>query len=371
MLRKALLACLGMVAGMAWAEAQSLPTSNGLRTSDPPRSMPSDTVGSGGPILGVPKSAPNTAKKNAADRKDDDKNQKETTDADKDKDKEEESPKHIKDNSFLIEEAYNQEAGQVQHIFNWLPQWFRDSSGHRREFVFTYVIELPICSQCHQFSFNAMALTNVSDHPRGAPVNQQGGFGDFLVNYRYQLLLEDENGWRPAVAPRFSLVLPTADKDRDLGPGELGYQFNLPVSKEMDPFAFHFNAGFTYFPKVSTTLPNGLESPRRSLRGYNLGASVIWLATYEFNLLVELVALWDEDLDDVGFRTRSKEVVVNPGFRYAIYTDDSVQWVVGVGVPIGLSRDAPDVSIFGYLSVEHVFKKQPKKESGNGNGDKS
>src|SRR5687767_12637411 len=31
-----------------------------------------------------------------------------------------EPPKHIRDNAFLVEEAFNQEKGDAQHIFNWI-----------------------------------------------------------------------------------------------------------------------------------------------------------------------------------------------------------------------------------------------------------
>src|SRR5881396_3144585 len=32
-------------------------------------------------------------------------------------------PEHIRDNSFLVEEAYNQEPGVVQHIMTWDTRW--------------------------------------------------------------------------------------------------------------------------------------------------------------------------------------------------------------------------------------------------------
>jgi hypothetical protein len=52
--------------------------------------------------------------------------------------------KGIQDNSFLIEEAYNQEAGMVQHIANLRRQdksWF-----------FAFTQEWPVLSQTHQLS---------------------------------------------------------------------------------------------------------------------------------------------------------------------------------------------------------------------------
>jgi hypothetical protein len=270
--------------------------------------------------------------------------------------KEEKAPEHIKDNSFLIEEAYNQEAGVVQHIFNWVPTWDKENNFRTRTFTFNYTMELPIGSQDHQFSFT-LPFQTFAEGPVGQPSVEEGGVGDIFLNYRLQLIYEDEcPGW-PAVAPRFSLILPTGDRERGLGTGELGYQFNLPISKELGSHALHFNAGYTHIPGVSVPLGGGLDSPARDLRSYNLGGSLIWLVNYDFNLMLECVAYWNESLDDVGNRERSKIMILNPGFRWAVFTGEEVQWVLGVGVPIGLSRDAPDIGVFGYMSVEHNFKK--------------
>src|SRR3972149_6968918 len=224
-----------------------------------------------------------------------------------------EGPKHISDNSFLVEEAYNQEPGVVQHIFNWIPTW-DFSDGQRRDFTFLY--------------------------------------------YRYQLTMDDEDSLRPAIAPRATLILPTGDEDRGLGTGEVGYQFNLPISKELERFAFHFNAGTTFFPDASVELAGGGESPGQDLNGYHVGGSVIWLATYDVNFLVEFLTLWDDELDDLGNVNDTTTVLLNPGVRGAVYTGEEVQWVVGLGVPIGLSDDAPDMSLFIYMSVEHNFRRQ-------------
>jgi hypothetical protein len=255
---------------------------------------------------------------------------------------------HISDNSFLIEEAYNQEAGVVQHIFTWVPTWDREDD--LREFTFQYVMELPIGGETHQFSFTPLVFEEFSAEPAGGP-EEEGGWGDTLLNYRYQLSMDEEESWMPAIAPRFSVILPTGDEDRGLGTGEVGYQFNLPISKELEAFALHFNAGVTSTPDVSVG-----GSPGRDLTGYNLGGSVIWLATYDFNFLLECVTFWDEDLDDLGNRDRTTSVILNPGIRYALFTGEEVQWVGGVGCPVGLSDDAPDIGVFIYMSVEHNFR---------------
>jgi hypothetical protein len=253
---------------------------------------------------------------------------------------------HIKDNSFLIEEAYNQEKGVAQHIFNWVRTWDSSDEGDLEEFTFLYTMELPVGGETHQFSFTPMVFDHFSDDPDGGPEVEEGGWGDVFLNYRYQLSMDDPCSMRPAVAPRFSLILPTGDEDRGLGNGEVGYQFNLPVSKELDPFAFHFNAGTTITPDVDDN----------TLNGYNVGASIIWLKSYDVNFMLECVTFWDEEIDDAGDVDHTTSVILNPGVRAALFTGDEVQWVVGAGVPIGLSEDAPDIGMFIYMSVEHAFR---------------
>jgi hypothetical protein len=273
--------------------------------------------------------------------------------------KAEEGPKHIRDNAFLVEEAFNQEPGDAQHIFNWINLWDRTPQSRTRDFAFTYTMELPLGSQTHQFSFTTLFLT-AFEKPHGGQARQDGDIGDTFLNYRYQLLADDDFLW---CAPRFSLILPTGDERFGLGTGELGYQFNLPVSRYGDVFDFHFNAGATYIPDVSVPLANGLPSPGRDLRAVNLGASAFWKPQTNLNFFVEVLALWFEELDDFGVRENTTQVFVNPGVRYAVCQLDEVEWVIGVSVPVGLTRDTPDIGVFAYMSVEHAFRKK------NGNGE--
>jgi hypothetical protein len=253
---------------------------------------------------------------------------------------------HMKDNSFLIEEAYNQEKGVAQHIFTWFPQWNHSSDGDLTEFAFNYVIELPVGGEKHQFSFTPLVFEQFSDDPDGGPEVEEGGWGDTFINYRYQLAFDDPCSITPAISPRFSLILPTGDEDRGLGTGEVGYQFNLPISKELDRFALHFNAGTTYTP----------DSSDEDLNGYNLGASVIWLKSYDVNFMLEFVTYFDEAPDDGGDIDHTTTILLNPGIRTALFTGEEVQWVLGAGIPIGLTSDSPDIGVFIYMSVEHAFR---------------
>src|SRR5947209_6128916 len=79
----------------------------------------------------------------------------------------------IQDNSFLAEEAYNQEAGIVQHINTFT----RQSDG---TWAYTFTQEWPVPHhERHQLSFT---LANLNNGSGGA------GWGDTLLNYRYQLI---------------------------------------------------------------------------------------------------------------------------------------------------------------------------------------
>ncbi|MCI0684180.1 MAG: hypothetical protein L0Y71_18885 [Gemmataceae bacterium] len=269
-------------------------------------------------------------------------------------------PQHIRDNAIFVEEASNQEPGIVQHVFNWFQFWDRADQAHTRDFAMSYTMELPVGSQKHQFSFTAQYLTAFEDPDFGA-ASQQGDVGDTFINYRYQLLANDDFLW---CSPRASLILPTGDKRLGSGTGEVGYQFNLPISRYAEKFDYHFNAGFTYTPDVSVPtagvvpLVLGFEtlSPEHDLRAANLGVSAFWKPKADLHFFVEALAVWSEDIDELGSRVSSTQVLISPGVRFAVI-QDPMEWVLGVAVPVGLTRDTPDIGVVAYMSIEHPFRK--------------
>lgn len=266
---------------------------------------------------------------------------------------EDSEPGHIRDNAFLVEEAFNQEAGEVQHIFNWIQLWDRTGAGETRDFVNTYTMEIPVGSQRHQFSFTTQYLS-LFERPIGQPPEHQGGVGDTFLNYRYQLLADDEFLW---ASPRFSVIIPSGDERFGLGSGRVGYQFNLPISRYGEEFDFHFNAGYTITPDVVARLPAGPPFPEHDIDGYNLGGSVFWKPQVYLNFFVEALALWNDEIDDAGNQLTVRQVFLNPGARYAVCQFEQVEWVLGVSVPVGLTSDTPDIGAFAYMSVEHMFRK--------------
>jgi hypothetical protein len=248
----------------------------------------------------------------------------------------------IEDNSFLIEEAYNQEPGVVQHVFS--AHYINDS--RRRGWEFSFTQEWPVFSQNHQFSYTIPSYHLVENGDR------QNGLGDVLLSYRYQLLEEEET--KPALAPRFSLILPSGSRKRGTGHGVVGYELGLPLSKKVTgQFALHANFGLTYLPDARAPLGSGGLSSEHSLLSYNLGASAVYAVLPRVHLMLEWLGDFEESIDDNGKQQRSFMPVLSPGLRAAIVDRPMLQIIAGAAAPIGLTRKAENYGAFLYLSIEH------------------
>lgn len=245
------------------------------------------------------------------------------------------TPAPISDNSFLIEEAYNQEAGVVQHIFNYR----RDRDGG---WLATFTQEWPLGGQLDQFSFTLPLQSWTGD---GASASM----GDVAINYRRQVLGRDEEPvW---FSPRLSVVFPTGSARKGTGAGGPGLQVNLPLSVRVSSaLVTHWNAGAS-----ATRARNALGSDA-TIRSVSAGASAIWLLAPTLNLMLESV--WDrtEVLDEAGARIASDNFVILPGLRAAINLPRDLQIVPGIGVPIGVGPSSGERDLFLYISFEHPFR---------------
>jgi len=202
----------------------------------------------------------------------------------------------IQDNSFLVEEAYNQEPGVVQHILTF-------ARSRHGDWMSTFTQEWPVGSLRHQFSF-----TPIIESIDGRRSN------DFAINYRYQLT--GDGNATVAVSPRVTLLRSQA-------------QVMIPVSVALSPrVVTHWNLGYTTNPRT-----------------LNAAQSVVWLASQRFNTLVETV--WSHS-------HRDHDLVVSPGVRWSYDLPGGLQIVPGLGVPFDLTSHQR--SVFLYLSFEHPFK---------------
>jgi hypothetical protein len=222
----------------------------------------------------------------------------------------------IADNSFLVEEAFNQEAGVVQHIttFN------RAEAGRAWELGFTQ--EWPLRGIRNQLSYTVPLV-----HPGATGT----GIGDVLIHYRYQAL--GDGGGELHVAPRLSLVLPTGSEEKGRGGGALGLQGNIPVSVDVSrAVATHYNAGLS------------LDGESGAVDAH-LAASGILRVQRWVNFMLESV--WSSADEDV--------VLLNPGVRWAFDFESGLQIVPGLAYTVALGGGEPD-ALFIYLSFEHPFR---------------
>jgi hypothetical protein len=240
----------------------------------------------------------------------------------------------IEDNSFLIEEAYNQEAGVIQHISSF--QYIRDGI-----WQYTFTQEWPVPGQKNQLSATIPILR----------LNETG-FGDIALNYRYQAILTN----RLAFSPRFSLLLPTGYYRDELGTGAPGYQINLPLSYLISrKIVTHYNLGVTIVYNARDA-----DGSKYDLINYNYGLSMIFLFYRNFNFMLEVAGNTVTTRPDAGNKKIINSLLLSPGCRYAINFKSGLQIVPGIAFPVGFGFLKDEIWTFGYLSFEHPLWK-PKK----------
>lgn len=249
-------------------------------------------------------------------------------------------PAPIKDNSFLIEEAYNQEPGVVQWIAT--VQHFASPS---RYWGIGVTNEIPLHGMRHQLSWTVPGETNEFE---------EFGWGRIALHYRFQL---EDGSSGTACAPRVSVLLPT-DKVYSIGTEKIEWQINLPVSLTLtERIVMHVNAGATYSPGHSVNRWISDEPVQNEdFLSYSAGASVVWLAHPNANLLLEVLHSSFEDFVSASLEhfqvERFDETVVNPGIRVAVNPPFG-QFVPGIALPIRIADGETDIGVFGYLSFEH------------------
>jgi hypothetical protein len=237
-------------------------------------------------------------------------------------------PFEIADNSFLVEEAFNQEAGIFQNILLFqLP--------NSREWSLEFTQEWPVGSQRHQFSFTIPVERTVDGDGFDADVRR----GTIALNYRYQLTTEED--WWAATSPRLSLLIPDFPDDDK----HFGVQVNLPFSKQLANFYAHANAGLTV---------DGISSIAGTDTRPHLAGSLIYRMLPMVHLMFESVYRFNERETLEG---RDDSWVISPGVRAGWNFGDK-QLVLGVAVPLGVLNDADTQNLIAYFSYELPFMRR-------------
>jgi hypothetical protein len=256
-------------------------------------------------------------------------------------------PWEIEDNSFFVEEAFNQDPGVVQSFFGGV---FLQSSG----WATTFTQEWPVPGRAHQLSYTIPVNG----------LNGADGLGDIALNYRYQLM--EEGPGKPALSPRLTLLCPTGNESRGLGAGAWGLQMNLPASKRVRDFYFHGNAGLTWYPRVATDIPpyaSPISPPPQAanvaLVSPFIAGSTIYRLRPMLNLMLESVVTWQAGMTGPAHVDHTTVTILSPGFRGG-WNIGEAQIIVGAALPITFSAGTNDVGVFTYFSYEAPFWKVKK-----------
>lgn len=231
-------------------------------------------------------------------------------------------PFAIADNSFLVEEAFNQEKGIFQNIL-----LFQRSSGGDWQLEFTQ--EWPVGGQTHQFSYTIPYA--------------EVGIGELMLNWRVQARSEDAGG--PAISPRLSVVLPTGNDDSY----RAGVQFNLPISRQFGDLYVHANGGGT-LDRVDLFETHSLISPHG-------GLGLIYRVWPMVHLMAEGVVRSEQTVQAAGdvccTKQRETVVLVSPGVRAGFNLGEH-QLVLGAAAPLTVEGPGGD-GLLLYLSYELPF----------------
>ena len=234
----------------------------------------------------------------------------------------------LEDNSFLVEEAYNQPAREVQHVFT-------TEVLHGAQVV-GFGQEWPLGGLRHQLSYGVAALND-----------REFTFGDAEVSYRYQAL--GMQGGPLFMAPRVGALIPVGDAGRMEGNGGWGAEVQLPVSWEVSKFlSLHGNLGATWRPNAE-----GVDGSTAATLDRAVGVSAVIFVASRLNLMAESVWDWEREVIADGETAGSISHAFALGARMGFDFPGGMQIVPGIAWMPAVD-EAPTRS-FLYLSVEHGF----------------
>ena len=236
----------------------------------------------------------------------------------------------IQDNSFLVEEAYNQNFGVVQHISSFTRFW------NSKDWNYTFTQEWPVPGdERHQLSYT-LAAVHSGDFPGSG-----AGFGDVLLNYRYQLVGSGDT--RVAFSPRLSLIFPTGDSSQ--GTRRRQFRSADQSSLERCSQARNWSATGMWEPHIFRTL--------RTLQATELHRQVTtWVRALSGWRTLVSMSCWKLCLS--GHRRSwatdhtdwTNSLFLSPGIRWSYNFKNGLQIVPGIGVPLGVGPSAGERALF-------------------------
>jgi hypothetical protein len=242
----------------------------------------------------------------------------------------------LQSNGMLVDTAYHQEAGEVQHALTF-------SHSHKGGWASVISQEWPVLSEKHQVSFSLPAdlLVKRADGHRGV--------GDLTLEYSYALI--GNNKSRLTVSPGVGFSLPTGSVAKGFGAGGPGTLVKLPISVMLSRrFASNSTVELRYVSSAENA-----DGDHFHIWKYEVGQSFVWFAKPRFNVLVE--AVWEKEkaTNRSGFKEIDSDLFISPGVRWAHVFHNGISIIPGFAVPIGVGSSRGDQRFFFYFAVEHHF----------------
>lgn len=236
----------------------------------------------------------------------------------------------VEDNSFLVEESYNQEPGVVQFI----NVWQKNVKG--QDWTYTFINEIPVMGQQNQFSYE-LPVTHL------AAVDDTK-LSDVKLNYRREFIRADKF----VTTGRLSTSTSSGDYKKGFGRGAFGYEAALMVSVVVnDKWVQHWNVGYGIAPDAKNQTGDKADNSK-----YFWAVSNVYLVTDKFNVMLEMTGSVEQETAGRDYAPWSQSNIINPSLRYAVDISDW-QLVPGLAFPINVGDQAGQENQFlAYLSIE-------------------
>lgn len=235
----------------------------------------------------------------------------------------------LEDNSFLVEEAYNQEPGIIQFI------QVLQKSTKTKNWNYVFINEIPVVNQEYQFSYE---LPYIYDE-----AVDKSQLSDIKINLRKEFLRAEQI----VTTGRVSLILPTGKNEENSGKGALGYEISLISSvKISNVWSQHWNIGYGITPKAKNS--NNISE---NISKYFYAVNNVYFLTDTINFMLEAVASHSEEIVGVSSKTWNQEIILSPSIRLAFDVSDW-QFVPGLAYPMGVGASEGQSQVLGYLSIE-------------------
>jgi hypothetical protein len=225
-----------------------------------------------------------------------------------------------------------------KHHFEWyvgMRYQKSDSGTISRQLPFTEIVYG--ISDRQEITFETAYLSERHEH----------GISDSVLGTKFMFVRESEK--IPGISGSFELKVPTGDKDRGLGSGELDYDLRLRVQKTWGWFTLIGNAGYTF---ITAPTIGGVREPRDNVR--LLSAAQEYGVTKKFRLLSEIYWLSREAPGDPN--TLAAQV----GVKYYILNNLNIHAAVGKSLRDG-NKGGPDVR--AYIGLKWEFGPFPRRKA--------